>query len=109
MHFVLAPVDSFKYIHFVSPFRYYYYYRYFYVPMALLKTHLQALEDCAAATPSLPIYKLPVYDSEGSLRAWMPVTYSQFKSDVEHFAAHLAKTLKADGVPPRSVVCLWYG
>ncbi|TBU34338.1 acetyl-CoA synthetase-like protein [Dichomitus squalens] len=75
--------------------------------MAFLKTHLQALEDCAAANPSLPIFKLPVYDSEGSLRAWMPVSYRQFKSDVEHFAAHLAKTLMADGIPPRSVVGLW--
>ncbi len=76
--------------------------------MAFLKTHLQALEDCTAANPSLPIYKLPVYDNEGSLQAWLPVTFSQFKSDVEHFAAYLAQRLQADGVPPRSVVGLWY-
>ncbi|KAI1784535.1 acetyl-CoA synthetase-like protein [Ganoderma leucocontextum] len=75
--------------------------------MAFLKTHLQALEDCTAANPSLPIYKLPVYDNEGSLRIWLSVSFSQFKSDVEHFAAYLSQRLQADGVPPRSVIGLW--
>ena len=75
--------------------------------MAAYKTHLQALYDCTATYPSLSIFKLPVYDSEGQLQTWLPISYSQFTSDVEHFAAHLSQKLSADGVAPRSVVGLW--
>lgn len=75
--------------------------------MASYKTHLQALYECSATYSSLPILKLPVYDAEGVLRTWQPVSYQQFTSDVEHFATHLAFKLSGDGVPPRSVVGLW--
>ncbi|RPD54672.1 acetyl-CoA synthetase-like protein [Lentinus tigrinus ALCF2SS1-7] len=75
--------------------------------MASYKTHLQALYECSAKYSSLPILKLPVYDHEGQLCTWQPISYQQFTSDVEHFAAHLAGRLAADGVPLRSVVGLW--
>ncbi|TFK86848.1 acetyl-CoA synthetase-like protein [Polyporus arcularius HHB13444] len=75
--------------------------------MALYKTHLQALYECSATYSSLPILKLPVYDAEGELRTWQPISYQQFTSDVEYFAAHLACKLSADGIPPRSVIGLW--
>lgn len=76
--------------------------------MAALKTHLSALAEHTLAYPSLPILKLPVYDSEGELRVWQPISYRDFQSDVEHFATHLAHKLQAGGIPPRSVVGLWY-
>ncbi|KAI0631271.1 acetyl-CoA synthetase-like protein [Trametes polyzona] len=75
--------------------------------MAALKTHLSALAEHARAHPTLPILKLPVYDSRDELRAWRPVSYSEFQSDVEHFATHLAHKLQAGGILPRSVVGLW--
>ena len=75
--------------------------------MASFKTHLHALAERVATHPSLPIYKLPLYDSEGQLRAWSPISSTQFQSDVDHFAAHLTRKLAADGVAPRSVIGLW--
>ncbi|OJT07559.1 hypothetical protein TRAPUB_1582 [Trametes pubescens] len=75
--------------------------------MAALKTHLSALAEHTLAHPSLPILKLPVYDSEGELRVWQPISYREFQSDVEHFATHLAHKLHVGGIPPRSVVGLW--
>ena len=73
----------------------------------LFKTHLHALAECASVHSSLPIFKLPIYDAEGLLRTWAPISFVQFQSDVEHFAAHLARKLEADGVPLRSVIGLW--
>lgn len=75
--------------------------------MVSFKTHLHALAECAELYSSLPILKLPVYDSEGRLRAWSPISYKEFKADVEHFAAHLARKFEADGIAPRSVIGLW--
>ncbi|KAI0754380.1 acetyl-CoA synthetase-like protein [Daedaleopsis nitida] len=72
-----------------------------------LHTHLQALYDFTAIHSTLPILKLPVYDAEGQLLAWQPISYSRFTSDVEHFAAHLSQKLTSDGIAPRSVVGLW--
>ena len=71
------------------------------------KTHLHALAECTSVYSSLPILKLPIYDNDGVLRTWAPISFVQFQSEVEHFAAHLARKLEADGVPPRSVVGLW--
>ena len=75
--------------------------------MASFKTHLHALAERVATQSSLPIFKLPVYDGEGQLRAWAPISSSQFQSDVEHFAAHLTSKLAAEGITPRSVIGLW--
>ncbi|KAI0763479.1 acetyl-CoA synthetase-like protein [Trametes elegans] len=75
--------------------------------MASLRTHLHALAERTQAHPTLPIYKLPIYDKDDNLRAWRPVSSREFQSDVEHFATHLASKLHAQGVPPRSVVGLW--
>ncbi|KAH9941837.1 acetyl-CoA synthetase-like protein [Epithele typhae] len=74
---------------------------------AQLKTHLHALAEAVSSHSDLPIYKLPAYDSEDVLRAWTPISFAQFQADVNHFAAHLARKLSADGVPSRSVVGLW--
>ncbi|KAI0370589.1 acetyl-CoA synthetase-like protein [Pilatotrama ljubarskyi] len=75
--------------------------------MPALKTHLSALAEATRVYSSQPILKLPIYDSEGGLRAWCPISYSGFQSEVEHFATHLAHKLQAGGIPPRSVVGLW--
>ncbi|KAI0659717.1 acetyl-CoA synthetase-like protein [Cubamyces menziesii] len=75
--------------------------------MAALKTHLHALADAVAVYSSLPIFKLPVYDNEDNLRAWLPVSFREFQSHVEHFATVLAHRLQSRGIPPRSVVGLW--
>ncbi|KAI0676318.1 acetyl-CoA synthetase-like protein [Trametes maxima] len=75
--------------------------------MVALKTHLHALAEKTLAHPSQPILKLPVYDSQDNLRAWQPVSYAEFQSDIEHFATHLSHKLQSGGIPPRSVVGLW--
>ena len=75
--------------------------------MAALKTHLHALADAVAVYSSLPIFKLPVYDNEDNLRAWLPVSFREFQSHVEHFATVLAHRLQSRGILPRSVVGLW--
>ncbi|KAH9899171.1 acetyl-CoA synthetase-like protein [Cubamyces lactineus] len=75
--------------------------------MAALKTHLHALAEAASTYSSLPIFKLPVYDNEDNLRAWLPVSFLEFQSHVEHFATVLAHRLQSQGILPRSVVGLW--
>ncbi|KAI8972831.1 acetyl-CoA synthetase-like protein [Trametes punicea] len=75
--------------------------------MVGLKTHLHALAEGVATFSSLPIFKLPIYDAEGDLRAWQPISYIQFQSHVEHFATHLAHKLQSRGIASRSVVGLW--
>ncbi|KAI0828701.1 acetyl-CoA synthetase-like protein [Trametes gibbosa] len=75
--------------------------------MTALKTHLTALAEQTLAHPSLPILKLPIYDSQGELRAWRPVSCSEFQADVEHVATHLAHKFQSEGIPQRSVIGLW--
>ncbi|KAI9065230.1 acetyl-CoA synthetase-like protein [Trametes sanguinea] len=75
--------------------------------MVALKTHLHALAESVNTYSSLPIFKLPIYDSEDNLRAWMPISYKEFQTHVEHFASIIARELQSKGVAPRSVVGLW--
>ncbi|CDO70986.1 hypothetical protein BN946_scf184830.g18 [Trametes cinnabarina] len=75
--------------------------------MVALKTHLHALAESVAAYSSLPIFKLPIYDGEDTLRAWLPISYAEFQSHVQHFATHIASRLQAKGIAPRSVIGLW--
>ncbi|EMD35402.1 hypothetical protein CERSUDRAFT_116175 [Gelatoporia subvermispora B] len=74
-----------------------------------LNTHLTVLASSASRYSSSPAFRTPVLDSDGQVREWSTITYSQFQSDVEVYARYWAHTLKADGIPQRSVVAIWVG
>ncbi|PSR75926.1 hypothetical protein PHLCEN_2v8840 [Hermanssonia centrifuga] len=75
-----------------------------------LRTHLAALDATASLYPSRPVFKVPKLASPGSdeIEEWSSISYSQFKSDVDLYAKYWARTLAADGLPPRTTVGLWY-
>lgn len=75
-----------------------------------LRTHLAALDATASLYPSRPVFKVPRLASPGSdeIEEWSSISYSQFKSDVDLYAKYWARTLAADGLPPRTTVGLWY-
>ena len=73
------------------------------------RTHLTVLEQSATRFPDSPAFRVPKVDpATDTVLEWDVVTYCQFWQDVERFARHWSHTLKAGGVPPRSVVGLWY-
>lgn len=77
--------------------------------MSPLRTHLTDLETAASKYASYPAFKVPDPDpSTGQVREWVSITYEQFKTDVELFAKYWAHVLKEQGLPPRSVVGMWY-
>ncbi|THH30086.1 hypothetical protein EUX98_g4130 [Antrodiella citrinella] len=74
------------------------------------KTQLYALEETVARVPSAPAFKIPHVDSETQqVLEWEDISYSQFLSDIEHFAKYWLRTLTTDGVQPRSVIGMWLG
>lgn len=73
--------------------------------MVSFRTHLTALASAASQHPSSPVFKVP--RKAGIDIAWVPITYEDFLADVELVAKYWSKTLKSDGVPPKSVVGLW--
>lgn len=76
--------------------------------MLCYKTQLSVLEESAACFASAPAFKIPFIDSESKeIRRWEDISYSQFLSDVEHFARYWLQRLATDGVEPRSVVGMW--
>ena len=71
-------------------------------------SHLTVLEQSASVYDSLPAFRLPFYDPDTSdVQGWDAISYAQFKHDVEVYARHWTRTLRLDGVPPRSVVGMW--
>jgi acyl-CoA synthetase (AMP-forming)/AMP-acid ligase II len=76
--------------------------------MTPLRTHLTDLEAAASNYASCAAFKVPDLDpSTGRVREWVSINYEQFKKDVELFAKYWAHVLKAQGIPPRSVVGIW--
>ncbi len=74
------------------------------------RTHLTVLEDSAAIYPDRPVFRVPKTSgaNDAEVEDWRIVTYSQFNSGVTLYAQHWARILNADGLPPRSVVGLWF-
>ncbi|KAI0068384.1 acetyl-CoA synthetase-like protein [Artomyces pyxidatus] len=78
--------------------------------MSSLRSHLTVLDTSASLYASSPAFQLPRCDLQsGEVQHWEPVTYAQFQRDVEMFARHWARVLKADGIPQRSVIGMWLG
>ncbi|GBE88711.1 acetyl-CoA synthetase-like protein [Sparassis latifolia] len=76
--------------------------------MVAFRTHLTVLAESAARYPLSPVFRTPLFDQKTTkVLEWRIITFSQFQSDVEHFARYWGRTLK--GVPQRSVVGLWLG
>lgn len=74
-----------------------------------LRSHLSVLENSVSLYGSHSAFRVPRLDKETSkVQCWDSVTYEEFQRDVELFARHWARILKADGIPPRSVVGMWY-
>ena len=73
-----------------------------------LRTHLDVLQDSAAHYSERPVFKLPALSPESKeVHEWAPVTYAQFKADVERYARHWSRVLAADGLPRQSVIGVW--
>jgi hypothetical protein len=73
-----------------------------------LKTHLNVLETSAEEYAELPAFQLPDRSSTSTeLQLWRPISYSQFRHDVETHAKYWARQLNTGGFPRRSVVGLW--
>ena len=73
------------------------------------QSHLSVLESSAKSYPTRPAFRTPVVNKEASqISEWATVTYAQFYQDVELYARHWISVLSTDGVPPGSVVGLWY-
>ncbi|KAF7966436.1 hypothetical protein HWV62_38398 [Athelia sp. TMB] len=76
--------------------------------MSAFRSHLTVLESSASRFSSASAFQIPDVDTEtGKALRWRPISYSQFRDDVNTSARYYAKTLRADGVQPQSVVGLW--
>jgi acyl-CoA synthetase (AMP-forming)/AMP-acid ligase II len=76
--------------------------------MTTFKSHLTVLETSASLYSSSPVFRIPqLADATGEVEAWIPITYRQFHNDVELVAKYWTRTLRADGLPQRTVVGLW--
>ncbi|KAI0034282.1 acetyl-CoA synthetase-like protein [Vararia minispora EC-137] len=71
-------------------------------------SHLSVLETSASLYTSAPVFQVPCCDPQtGEVEHWKPVSYSRFKDDVDRFAREWTRILKADGIPPRSIIGMW--
>ncbi|KAH8102493.1 acetyl-CoA synthetase-like protein [Cristinia sonorae] len=78
--------------------------------MSYYKTHLNVLEQSALRFASSPAFKIPHLDADShEILQWEDISYSQFLSDVEHFAKYWLQRLTSSGVASRSVVGIWLG
>lgn len=76
--------------------------------MPFYESHLTVLEQSATTFPSSVAFRLPRLDhSTGKVHDWSPISYQQFKEDVELTARYWYSILEARGIPQRSVVGLW--
>ncbi|KAG2005545.1 hypothetical protein CC2G_001941 [Coprinopsis cinerea AmutBmut pab1-1] len=74
----------------------------------MVRSHLDVFQESTSRYSSATLFRLPqVCPSTGSVLAWKPVTYEQFRLDVEAYARYWTRILRTDGVPKRSVVGLW--
>lgn len=78
-------------------------------PLLSTSNHLAVLQYRAKAEGSVSIFKIPKpIHSEASAMEWSNITIAQLAANVNTVAHFLTTELKAKGVPPRSVVSLWW-
>ncbi|KAI3605677.1 amp-ligase [Moniliophthora roreri] len=76
----------------------------------MFRTHLTILEEALTKHASATAFKIPVIDPQSSeLQDWIPITYSQWASDVNSLARHWFRVLSGSGVEQGSVVALCLG
>lgn len=77
--------------------------------MPSFRTHITILQQVAASHPHATAFQVPEFDAQtNEVSKWHPVSYSRFFDDVELFAKYWTQKLTAQGIPPRSVVGVWY-
>lgn len=72
----------------------------------MVRSHLDIFQESTSRYHSATLFRLP-HLSEGRVESWTTITYRQFRLDVENYARHWTRALRADGVLPGSVVGLW--
>lgn len=71
-------------------------------------SHLTILEQSSSLYPSAPAFRVPRSDpTTGQVHDWLPISYRQFKEDVEYTARYYRRLLKSVRIPANSVVGLW--
>ncbi|KAI6031738.1 hypothetical protein BKA83DRAFT_582699 [Pisolithus microcarpus] len=76
--------------------------------MTSYHSHLTVLEQSAALYPSAFAFRVPISDPlTGRVHDWLPISYQQFKEDVEVTARHWCGVFRAQGIPHGSVIGLW--
>ena len=74
-----------------------------------LESHLSVLESSVKLYSARPAFRLPVVNKETSqISEWATITYTQFHQDVELYARYWTSVLSAGGIPPGSIIGLWY-
>ena len=76
--------------------------------LAMLPPHLALLYSTAQQAGSAAAFRTPQLQSgSDKVQSWKTITYEQFQQDVDITAKYWRSVLFRDGVPPKSVVCLW--
>lgn len=72
-------------------------------------SHLAILEASSLIYPQRPVFRVPTVNKEtGKFDSWESISYRQFQLDVERFARFWQSKLLSDGIPPQSVIGVWY-
>ena len=69
--------------------------------------HLSVLTESSSKFGSAPIFKVPSFMTDGQLRDWVDISYTQFAADVERVGKYWHKTLALRSLRPKVVVGLW--
>ncbi|VUC31885.1 unnamed protein product [Clonostachys rosea] len=72
-----------------------------------LKTHLTALVETAARTPSLPAVKAPSWSDQGVFRGWETITYARHVENIERAARYWSNEFSNRGLKERETVAIW--
>uniref|UniRef100_A0A8H7NMN3 AMP-dependent synthetase/ligase domain-containing protein n=1 Tax=Bionectria ochroleuca TaxID=29856 RepID=A0A8H7NMN3_BIOOC len=72
-----------------------------------LKTHLTALVETAARTPSLPAVKNPKWSKQGVFEGWETITYAQHQENIERAARYWSNEFSNQGLKQRDTIAIW--
>ncbi|CAH0023506.1 unnamed protein product [Clonostachys rhizophaga] len=72
-----------------------------------LKTHLTALVETVARTPSLPAVKNPKWSKQGEFEGWETITFAQHLEDIERAARYWSNEFSNQGLKERDTVAIW--
>ena len=76
--------------------------------MSLLNSHLTVLESSSSTYSKATAFLTPQLDSTGRVEEWRPISYSQFRDDVERFARYWCRVLDNSQIPKHSIIGMWY-